>query len=344
MHFAFEEEQLRFRDSVRGVLERVCAPAAVRSVWDDAHAHDAARWSALAELGLLGLLVPEHAGGLGLDEVGLVLPLEETGRAALPEALVETAVVAVPLLAGLEDRALADPWLGRIAAGETVVSVGCAPNPWVPHADVADLLLLAHGDEIHAVPRTDVQCTRLPHIDGAQRRFRVAWAPSERTRVAAGAHARKLHAAAVDRGALATAAQLVGVAARLIAEGVAYAKQREQFGHAIGSFQAIKHMLANAQVRLEFARPVVYRAAFAVARALPTRARDASHAKLVAADAATFAARTALQVHGAIGYTWEVDLHVWMKRAWALETAWGTSSWHRARVAASVLDSEEEAS
>jgi alkylation response protein AidB-like acyl-CoA dehydrogenase len=341
VHFAFDEEQLRFRASVRGVLERVCPPAAVRAVWESEHAHLASRWTALAELGLLGLLVPERAGGLGLDEISLVLPLEETGRAALPEAVVETVAVAAPLLAGLEDRDLADPWLARLAAGETVVTVGCEPNPWVSHADVAALLVLAHQDEIHAVPRADVRIERLPHLDGAQRLFRVAWTPAARTRVAAGERARALMAAAVDRGALAAAAQLLGTGQRLIDEAVRYAKQREQFGRAIGSFQAIKHMLANAQVRLEFARPVVYRAAFGVARDLATRGRDVSHAKIVAADAATFAARTALQVHGAIGYTWEVDLHVWMKRSWALTSAWGTSSWHRARVAAAVLDGHD---
>ncbi|MCC6849011.1 MAG: acyl-CoA dehydrogenase family protein [Deltaproteobacteria bacterium] len=344
MHFAFEDEHLRFRDSVRGVLDRVCAPAAVRKVWEDAPAHDAGRWRALAELGLLGLLAPERAGGLGLDEVSMVLALEETGRAALPEAIVDTALVAVPLLAGLEDHGIADPWLGRIAAGEVVVGVGCQPNPWVAHADAAELLLLVDRDEIHALPRAEVRSEPLPHLDAAQRLFRVAWTPSARTRVAAGAHGRRLHAAAVDRGALGAAAQLLGVAARLIEEAVGYAKQREQFGREIGSFQAIKHRLANARVRLEFARPVVYRAAFGIARDLPARGRDASHAKLVAADAAAFAARAALQVHGAIGYTWEVDLHVWMKRAWALETTWGTSGWHRGRLAAAVLDPHEEAS
>jgi alkylation response protein AidB-like acyl-CoA dehydrogenase len=342
MRFAFEEEQLRFRDSVRGVLERVCPPAAVRAVWDSERCHVAARWTALAELGVLGLLVPEHAGGLGLDEVSLILPLEETGRAALPEAVVETAAVAAPLLAGLEDRAIADPWLERIVIGETVVTVGCEPNPWVSHADVADLLLLARNDELHAAPRADVQLESLPHLDGAQRFFRVDWTPSKRTLIAQDDHARTLLAAAGDRGALATAAQLLGTGQRLIDEAVRYAKQREQFGRAIGSFQAIKHMLANAQVRLEFARPVVYRAAFAVARALATRSRDVSHAKIVAAEAAALAARTALQVHGAIGYTWEVDLHIWMKRAWALEAAWGTSAWHRARVAATLLDDDDQ--
>ena len=342
MHFAFDDDQLRFRDSVRGVLERVCPPAAVRAVWDSEHAHLATRWSALAELGVLGLLVPERAGGLALDEISLLLPLEETGRAALPEAVVETAAVAVPLLAGLADHGLADPWLARIAAGTAVVTVGCNPHAWVSHADVAELLLLARHDEIHAVPRGAVKIERLPHLDGAQRLFRVDWTPSARTRVATAEPARRLLAAAVDRGALATAAQLLGVGQRLIDEAVRYAKQREQFGRAIGSFQAIKHMLASAQVRLEFARPVVYRAAFGVARDLATRSRDVSHAKIVAAEAAALAARTALQVHGAIGYTWEVDLHVWMKRAWALETAWGTSSWHRARVAATVLDGDDQ--
>jgi alkylation response protein AidB-like acyl-CoA dehydrogenase len=343
MHFAFDEDQLRFRESVRGMLERVCPPAAVRAVWDAEHGHDPARWRALAELGVLGLLAPEDAGGLGLDEVSLVLPLEETGRAALPEAVVETAAVAAPLLNMLKDRAFADPWLARIATGDAIVTVGCEPNPWVAHADVADLLLLAHGEEIHALRRTDVALERLPHIDGAQRRFRVEWTPAKDTRID-GRRGEALRWLAVDRGALATAAQLLGVADRLIAEAVRYAKQREQFGHPIGSFQAIKHMLATAQVKLEFARPVVYRAAFRILRGdlLPTQwSRDVSHAKIVAAEAAAVAARTALQVHGAIGYTWEVDLHIWMKRAWALESAWGTSAWHRARVAAAVLDQEE---
>jgi alkylation response protein AidB-like acyl-CoA dehydrogenase len=273
--------------------------------------------------------------------VSLVLPLEETGRAALPEAVVETALVAAPLLAVLPDRAFADPWLARIAAGDAVVTVGCDPNPWVSHANVAGLVLLARDGELHALPGADLARERLPHLDGAQRLFRVTTPLTARTRVATGDDARTLAASAVDRGALGTAAQLLGVGQRLIEEAVRYAKQREQFGRAIGSFQAIKHALASAQVKLEFARPVVYRAAFGIARDLPTRSRDVSHAKMVAAEAAALAARTALQVHGAIGYTWEVDLHIWMKRAWALESAWGTSTWHRARVAAAVLDQEE---
>jgi alkylation response protein AidB-like acyl-CoA dehydrogenase len=131
---------------------------------------------------------------------------------------------------------------------------------------------------------------------------------------------------------------MVGIAQQLVDLAARYATQREQFGRPIGSFQAVKHQLASVQVWVEFARPVVYRAAWAVAHDAPARAVAVSHAKAAAAEAALQAARTALQVHGAIGYTWEVDLHIWMKRAWALDVAWGTRLWHRARVGAAVLD------
>jgi alkylation response protein AidB-like acyl-CoA dehydrogenase len=127
------------------------------------------------------------------------------------------------------------------------------------------------------------------------------------------------------------------VTERLLELAVAYAQQRVQFGQPIGAFQAVKHHLANVKVALEYARPVVYRAAHSVARQDGARATHVSHAKIAAGEAAALAAKTALQVHGAIGYTWEQDLHVWMRRAWSLELAWGSSSFHRARVAEFVL-------
>ena len=127
------------------------------------------------------------------------------------------------------------------------------------------------------------------------------------------------------------------MAERMIEMTAEYAREREQFGQPIGSFQAVKHLLADALLRLEFARPAVYRAAWSVAHGEPTRARDASMAKAFASEAARAAARVALQVHGAIGYTWEHDLHLWMKRAWALAAAWGDAAWHRERVAQWLL-------
>jgi alkylation response protein AidB-like acyl-CoA dehydrogenase len=142
----------------------------------------------------------------------------------------------------------------------------------------------------------------------------------------------------MDRGAFSCAAAQLGIGQQLIDMSVAYACTREQFGVAIGTFQAIKHMLADAKVRLEYARSVVYRAAHSVTHARPARPVDVSSAKVAASEAATAAAKTALQVHGAIGYTWEQDLHIWMRRAWSLELAWGNGAWHRARVADAVID------
>jgi alkylation response protein AidB-like acyl-CoA dehydrogenase len=129
---------------------------------------------------------------------------------------------------------------------------------------------------------------------------------------------------------VATAAQLLGLADRMVTMAAEYATGRVQFGRPIGSFQAVKHHLADARVALEFARPAVYRAAWSLATAQAERSHDASMAKALAADAATLAARTALQVHGAIGYTWECDLQLFMKRTWALSTAWGDPATHRA--------------
>jgi alkylation response protein AidB-like acyl-CoA dehydrogenase len=338
MQFSFSEEQRTFQASMRTFLEHECTPQHVRALWDTDTGRSPERWARLAELGVLGVLVPERQGGLGMDEVDLVLLLEETGRAALPEPVLDTAAVGVPLLAGLEGSTLADGWLRRVAAGTAIVAVGHDANEFVADAHVADLLLMQHRDELHAVPRARADVERQLCNDPSRRLFRVTWSAASETRIARGRGAVELLSAALDRGALGAAAQLLGVGQQLVDLAVRYATQREQFGRPIGSFQAVKHMLANVAVRLEFARPVVYRAAASVAQGVATRAVDVSHAKVAAAEAAAQAARVALQVHGAMGYTWEVDLHIWMKRAWALALAWGSTAWHRERVARIVLD------
>jgi alkylation response protein AidB-like acyl-CoA dehydrogenase len=137
---------------------------------------------------------------------------------------------------------------------------------------------------------------------------------------------------AAERAAVGTAAELIGLAEQMISLAAAYAKERHQFGRPIGSFQAVKHLLAGAQVKLEFARPVVYGAAWALDEGESNASVAASTAKACASDAADEAARISLQVHGAIGYTWECDLHLYLKRAWALSSAWGSAADHRARV------------
>jgi alkylation response protein AidB-like acyl-CoA dehydrogenase len=338
MQFGFTEDQLLLQSTVRDFLEREHPPERLRELWQTETRRSPELWSKLAEIGVPGLLVPEKHGGMGMDEIDLVLLLEETGRAALAEPVVATAAVGVPLLRDLGSSDLAVRWLPGIAAGEAIVAVGHPVNPFVSDAHVADLLLLPSGDEIHAVEPGQVELTPEPSNDPSRRLSSVAWSPSPRTRAAEGTAARGLLDAAHDRGTLACAAQLLGVTARLIDLAVAHATEREQFGVAIGSFQAIKHALADLQVKLEYARPVVYRAAHSVARETRCRSVDVSMAKVAASEAALSAARTALQVHGAIGYTWEHDLHIWMRRAWSLELAWGGEAWHTGRVADAVVD------
>ena len=139
-------------------------------------------------------------------------------------------------------------------------------------------------------------------------------------------------ARAYEFGALATAAQLVGAGQALLDASVEYAKQRSQFGKVIGTYQAIKHKLADVHIAIELARPLVYGAALSLADNSADTARDVSAAKVAASDAALLAARSALQTHGAIGFTQEHDLSLWLLRVQALRSAWGDPTWHRRRV------------
>jgi len=341
MYFDFDEDQRLLQQTVRDFLSGEHEPEQVRALWETPTGRSQSFWQKLAEIGVPGLLVPEADGGLGMDERDLVLVLEEAGRAALAEPVISTAAVAVPLLVELEATGTPEParrWLGPIVRGEAIVAGGHAENPFVGDAHVAQLLLLESGDEVHALDPEAVQLTPEHSNDGSQRLFSVAWKPSQETRLAGGELGRRLQAAAFDRGALACAAEQLGVTQQLIEMAVAYASERKQFGVAIGTFQAVKHRLANAKVKLEYARSLVYRAADSVATAAETRATDVSAAKISACEAATFAAKQALQVHGAIGYTFEQDLHIWMKRAWSLDLAFGTPTRHRARLAQAVID------
>lgn len=337
MRFAFTDDQLLFRDTVRDLLAKECSPEHVRYCWVNDNGEVREVWNALAEMGVLGLTVPEDHGGLGMDELDLVLVLEETGRVALPEPIVETAAVAAPLLAEVGDDALRDEWLPRIASGQSMVTMGLIGTPFVLFADVADLIVLERGDRLFAVPRERCTLTRQPSVDGARRLFEVDWHREDEIDLVNGPDGWHAVNAAFDRGALGTAAQLLGLADRMLEMTVGYVKEREQFGVPIGSFQAIKHHLADALLALEFARPVVYNAASSMANGLDTRSRDVSMAKCFASDAASKVAATALQCHGAIGYTVEYDLHLWMKRTWALAASWGDAAYHRNRVGLSIL-------
>ena len=179
--------------------------------------------------------------------------------------------------------------------------------------------------------------TDCPSIDASRRLTQVRWTPRSSSRIADATAGRVLWELALDRGAVNVSGQLIGLAQRMLDLSVDYAAQRKQFGKPIGSFQAVKHHLADVVTKIEFAKPVLYRAAWALAQGEPDRAMRVSHAKLVCAEAAWTAARKGIQIHGAMGYTWEVDLQMFMKRAWSLDTSWGDRAFHKSRLFDALL-------
>lgn len=342
MDFTFTNEQIAFRDSVSRFLMSEVAPDTLRDIWETDGGRSPELRKMMAAQGLTALSVPEAEGGLGLGDIDWALMTQELGYYAIPDSLADAAYVGAGLLAGLPvDNPVRAAWLPRIADGSCRIAVGHPVNPWVADAGLADLLLLAHpvgdGCELHAVTRDAVDVIAQPSIDGSRRLAQVRWEPGKASCVANAQTGKTLWDEALDRGAVNVAGQLVGLAQRMVDISVDYVAQRKQFGRPIGSFQAVKHHLADVVTKIEFARPVLYQAAYALAHGGAQRALLASHAKLACADAAWVAARKSIQVHGAMGYTWEVDLQMYAKRAWALDAAWGDRAFHKDRVAAVLL-------
>lgn len=333
MDFTFSEDQLLFQDSVREFLLNEVTPERLRGLWETDTGRDPALWAQLAELGLTGLTVPEAQGGLGMNAVDFVLLAQACGLVALPDNLIETVLVAVPLLAALPASPARDGWLEKIAAGQARVAVRQARNPFVADAHVADLLIVQRADEVHLLTPDQVSLVRNDSVDPSRRLYRLVWTPSAETRVLAGEAGKALWQQAMNAGALGVAAECLGLAQRMIELSVQYTADRQQFGKPIGSFQAVKHHLANVAVALEYSKAPVHRAAWSVSQGHGQAGVHVSHAKIAASEAALLAAKNAIQVHGAMGYTWEVDLHLFMKRAWALDASWGDRAFHKQRVA-----------
>lgn len=340
MDFSFTAEQRDFTEAVDEFLAARCTPGDVRAATDG---FDARRWRDLAEMGVWGLPVPEEFGGLGGDVVDLVGAVERFGRAVLPEPAVEALTAAAVLgeaAASGADSAAATA-LRRIAEDGAVTLTRSPLGDHVAAAAQADLAVLPREGAWYLIPGARLRLEPQESIDPLRRLHRAEWKTDEAVLLAEGSAARRLDAVALDTGATLTSAYLLGVAGALIDQSVAYARERTQFGRPIGSFQAVKHHLADAFVAAEFARPLVWRAAYSVTRRLDTAERDVSAAKAAASDTALRVAEIALRVHGAIGYTREADLHLWLAKAWTLSRTWGGASWHRQRVAAAVVDRGE---
>jgi len=289
MKFELSQDQRDFASALEGILTSADAPATARAWAAGDHASGLALWRKLAETGVSGLLAEDY-------RVEHVIAMEAIGHHAAPGPWIESAAY----LATCPETAVA------VAEG-AVATVAVPPHtPYALDADVAELVFDASLQPARVGER-------VVSVDPVRRLFTLNGAASGTS-----------NDAAFDAAALAAAAQLLGAGERMLADSVTYVKQRTQFGRQIGSYQAIKHALADVRIALDFARPLVYAAALS--------ASPVSAAKVAAGDAAYLASRTALQVHGAIGYTQEHDLSLWLLRTRGLMSTWGTAAWHRARV------------
>ena len=300
-----------------------------------------ALWRKLAGAGVTALAVPERWGGLGASSLDIVVACEELGHHALPGPVAESVAVVPGLIAALADADVC-PVLGdalpRLAAGDLIATL--ALPPWLPYAadaDVAGLVLLAEtGTTGRHVLWLAEPGARHRSVDRARSLFEV----SGREVLARGPAVAGAVAQAFRAGALACAAQLLGAGRALLAASVRHAGQRIQFGRPVGAFQAVKHHLADVAIGLEFARPLLDAAAIASPPVTASRPGTCRPRRSPAPSAARRAARAALQVHGAIGYTEEHDLHLWLMKVRALAGAWGSQAEHRARIMAELTAPE----
>jgi alkylation response protein AidB-like acyl-CoA dehydrogenase len=315
---------------------------------------DATLWSAMADQGWLAVERAEEDGGLGLSMVEVAVLCEQLGRHVAPApflgtVLVHDAVVRGATRAGDRERTVLLDLAERLASGAAVGAVAFSGDPEAVHAEVegdevvltgrpdpvlygasAQVVVLGAGDALYAL--------RLPEGHGAvpepamDRTRELAWLDLDHhpaLRLGGAEEGQRV----LDRAATGVAAELLGASQQALDMAVEYAKQRVQFGKPIGSFQAVKHKLADALVDVEGMRSTVYYAAWCVAAEDPEVSLAASMAKAWCADASRRVMATCLQVHGGIGFTWEHDLHLFVKRAQLDQVSFGDAAWHRDRLA-----------
>jgi len=373
MDFGFSEEQEMLRNSARDFLAKEAPMTFVRAMMEDEVGFTGELWKKMAELGWLGLVLPEQYGGSGLDFVDLVVVLEEMGRAVMPGPFFSTvALGGVGILEGGSD-ALKQELLPKLAAGELKVTLAqlepsgrwdadgiqatakqdgkdlvlSGTKLFVPDAHTADHIIVAArapgstGREGLSLVLVDarapgVKISQLKTMDQTRRLSEVVL---QDVRVPA---ARVLGTAGqgwalldriVDRGKVGLCAEMCGGAQKVLEMSVDYAKVREQFGKPIGSFQAIQHKCANMLVEVESSKSVTYYAAWAVANDATEAPLAAAMAKAYCSDAYRHVSGEGIQIHGGIGFTWEHDMHIFFKRAKSSEVTFGDATWNRELVA-----------
>jgi alkylation response protein AidB-like acyl-CoA dehydrogenase len=360
MNFDFTDDQRAIKRTAREFLGSRYPAATLRALADDERGFTDEQWQELVELGWAGVIVPEELDGLGLGAVELVVIAEEMGYALAPSPWFSTTCAALMLVAAGTD-AQRERWLGPLARGESRGTLavwdehaGWAPDHSevepssdgrlrcvkiaVPDAASADFVIVAGADgrhylhdwTEHDVSDPGITLAAEPAIDPTRKLFRVELDGPvvEPLEVAPEAVARA-YATIVT----VLAAENVGVGQRTMEMAVEYAKDRAQFDRPIGSYQAVSHRCAQMLLEVEGSRSLCYWAAWALDHEPETGPRAASAAKAYSGDAGFRVAASALQVHGGIGFTYEHDLHFFLKRAHANAHAFGDSRWHRDRVA-----------
>jgi alkylation response protein AidB-like acyl-CoA dehydrogenase len=377
MDFGLDEDQELLRQSARAFLEGEYGMAVVRRLMEEDEAHAPELWARLAELGWLGLILPESVGGVGLDFVDLAIVLEEMGRVVMPGPFFSTAVCAASVLLDAPDSEAAVSALPAIAAGKCRATIACleaagrleadgieatwrkAPEGivldgvkvFVPDALGADLILVAaraegsHGEagiDLFVVPAGATGLTLVPlrTMDQTRKQAEVRLehvVVDVTARLGDEGSGWPRLQRLADRARVALCAESCGVATRVLEMSVEYAKVREQFGKPIGSFQAIQHKCANMMVKVESGRSAVWYAAWALANEAEDAPLAAAMAKAYCSEAFREVAAEGIQIHGGIGFTWEHDMHIYFKRAKSSEVSFGDSVWNRERVAQTIL-------
>jgi len=354
MNFEFTDDQRAIKRTASDFLAARYKPETIRELAESEQGFTEEQWREISELGWPGVVVPEEHGGLGLGAVELVVIQEEMGHALAPSPLLST-ISAALLLAAAGTPEQKQRWLPALASGEARGTVavwdehaGWAPDQSeaeataealsatkiaVPDASAANLLIMAGANRRHYAVELSahgVTTTAQNSLDSTRKLFRVELD---------GAHVEPLAdkpeeiVRAYATIITAVAAENVGIAQRAMEMAVAYAADRKQFDRPIGSYQAVSHRCAQMLLEVEGARSLSYWAAWALDHDPSTAPRAASMAKAYASDAGFRVTASALQVHGGIGFTWEHDLHFFLKRAKANAHAFGDARWHRDRVA-----------
>jgi len=348
LHFELSEDQVALQSAAADLLDGLASPEHVRAVVDDGGGVDRALWSGMSDQGWTAVEVPEADGGLGLGAVEVAVLAEQIGRHVGPAPFVPSVLARDALRSGGDDERARRVATGTIAcvawsreptavraverSGQWTLTGRPDPTVWAPSASVA-VVVASTGDE-RALFALDVD--HPPEREAAMDRTReLGWLELDgvaATRLGGADAVERLG----DRGATFTAAELLGASSRALELAVEYAKDRVQFGRPIGSFQAVKHRCADMLVDVEGMRSAVYWAAWCVGADDPERSIASSSAKLWTTDASKRVMSGALQVHGGIGFTWEHDLHLFMKRAQLDQVSFGDAAFHRDRLAAQL--------